>query len=59
MHGEADYYVPCEMSEQIEKANPEIIKRYTFKDAGHGLSFFAEPQRYREITEAFFAECCK
>lgn len=59
LHGEADYYVPCEMSEQIEKANPLMVKRYTFRNAGHGLSFFAETQRYREIAEAFFADCCK
>jgi len=59
LHGEADLYVPCEMSELIESSNKDKVKRYTFRNAGHGLSFFSNPERYREITEAFFYDCCK
>lgn len=59
LHGEDDRYVPCEMSEEIEKANPAMVTRYTFPNAGHGISFFSDKKRYREITEAFFAECSK
>lgn len=59
LHGEDDRYVPCEMSEDIKKANPAMVSRYTFPDAGHGISFFSDKERYRQIAEAFFAECSK
>ncbi len=59
LHGEDDRYVPCEMSEEIRKANKEKVTRYTFENAGHGISFFADKERYREITEAFFSEHTK
>ena len=59
LHGEDDRYVPCEMSAEIEKANKTKVKRYTFPDAGHGISFFSDKERYRRITEAFFADCTK
>ncbi len=59
LHGEDDKYVPCYMSERIETANRDIVKRYTFPDAGHGLSFFSDKERYREITEKFFSDCTK
>lgn len=59
LHGEGDLYVPCFMSEEIEKANPNMVKRYTFKDADHGLSFFADKDRYRKITGEFFEKVCK
>lgn len=54
LHGEEDLYVPCEMSEEILNANPKLVTRYTFPRAGHGISFFADKERYRELTEAFF-----
>ncbi len=58
-HGEDDRYVPCEMSEEIQRSNPEKVERYTFPDAGHGISFFSDKERYREITEEFFERCSK
>lgn len=59
LHGEADLYVPCYMSDEILKANPLMVTRHTFKDAGHGLSFFADKERYRKITEDFFEKTCR
>lgn len=59
LHGEADYYVPCEMSKQIEDANKEKVRRYTFRNAGHGLSFFADRIRYKKLIEDFFSDCLK
>ncbi len=59
LHGEDDRYVPCEMSEAIQCANPDKVERYTFPDAGHGISFFSDKERYREITEEFFERCSK
>ena len=53
IHGEADTYVPPEMSEEIRKANPELIERYTFPEAGHGLSYLYDPERYEKIFLGF------
>ena len=53
IHGEADTYVPPEMSEEIRKANPELIERYTFPGAGHGLSYLYDPERYEKIFLGF------
>ena len=59
IHGEDDRYVPCCMSEAIEKANPDMVKRYTFPNAGHGISYFADKKRYSDLVEEFFDDCCK
>ncbi len=59
IHGEDDRYVPCDMSDEILKANPELITRYTFPSAGHGLSFLVDTKRYREITEPFYKQLCE
>ena len=53
IHGEADYFVPCEMSREIHAANPEMIELHTFQDAGHGLSYLADPERYESLVNAF------
>ncbi|MBR6114406.1 MAG: alpha/beta hydrolase [Oscillospiraceae bacterium] len=53
LHGEDDRYVPCEMSARIAAANPALVRRYTFPGAAHGLSFLADPERYRLILEDF------
>ena len=50
MHGEIDKIVPCNMSEKIANANP-IIKRYTFENAGHVMSYLIHYDRYAEIAE--------
>ena len=53
IHGEADGYVPSDMSREIYEAIPHSDKkRITFAGADHGLSFLADPERYlREINE--------
>lgn len=52
IHGEDDLFVPPEMSKEIEEANPQLIKRITFKDAGHALSFVVDYDRYKkEVLE--------
>ncbi len=58
LHGEDDRYVPYQMSEEIQKANKDFVTRYTFPNAGHGISFFADKARYRKLTEEFFSQCC-
>ncbi len=59
IHGEDDRYVPCYMSEEIKEANSEKVSRHTFKNAGHGISYFADKRRYCELTEEFFTKCCE
>ena len=52
IHGEDDRFVPSKMSEGIAHSNPTMIKRITFKDAGHGLSFIEDYDRYkREVID--------
>ncbi len=53
LHGEADDFVPCDMSRQVAQANPGLVQRHTFPGAGHGMSFLVDPQRYRQLLTGF------
>lgn len=53
LHGEGDYFVPCEMSRQIQAANPEKVTLVTIPDAGHGLAYMVNPPKYEEAAIAF------
>lgn len=57
LHGEDDRFVPCEMSERIQRANPAMVRRFTFPGAGHGLSYLVDAQRYERLTKEFIDEC--
>lgn len=52
-HGEADLFVPPEMSEEAAKANPEKVKRFTFPGAKHTLSIMADPEKYENCVRVF------
>lgn len=52
IHGEADNFVPCEMSDIVSE-NPQWIQRYTFPNADHGISYLADPARYKRIVTDF------
>jgi len=52
MHGEDDRFVPCSMSREIAAANPDI-RLETFPEAGHGLSYLVDRDRYVGTVEAF------
>lgn len=54
IHGEADDFVPCEMSKEIAESNPNI-KIETFPDAGHGFSYLVDTERYRRVVREFIA----
>ena len=41
------------MSEEIYLSNPEVVERYTFKSANHGLSYIVDPEKYKKITNNF------
>ena len=53
LHGEADDFVPCEMSRKIYAAAPSGSKLVTIPDAGHGLCYMVDPGRYEEATRDF------
>lgn len=53
IHGEADRYVPCSMSADAEDANPQMVTRYTFPDAAHGISYLVDTPRYHRIVKEF------
>jgi len=53
IHGEADSFVPPEMSREIRDADPGKILLFTFPGARHGLSYVADPERYKKLATAF------
>lgn len=53
-HGEADDFVPCEMSRQNYAVCPSAKTLFTVPGAGHGLAFPAMQQAYLEAVAAFF-----
>ena len=53
IHGEDDRFVPCSMSREIHAANPDRVQLETFPDAGHGLSYIVDPQRYKRLVTGF------
>ena len=55
LHGEADGFVPCDMSCEVYNANTETIQRHTFPGADHGISFLVDTKRYRQIVTDFLA----
>ena len=54
IHGEADKFVPCEMSKAIYESNPDKIELHTFEGAGHGLSYIRHHEEYNATVRAFF-----
>lgn len=56
MHGEADDYVPREMSLAIGEGASVPVRHESFVGAGHCMSYIMYPERYREIRLGFFRE---
>lgn len=52
IHGDADGFVPCEMSD-IVSANSGMITRHTFPGADHGISYLVDSPRYKKIVTEF------
>ncbi len=54
IHGKVDDYVPYQMSiENYNACNSKIKQMSTFNDAGHGLSYLVNPEKYVEVIEEF------
>ena len=56
IHGEGDDFVPPYMSEEVRQANPDMVERHTFPNAGHGLSYLYDSERYQSIIREFIAK---
>ena len=56
IHGEDDRYVPCQMSEPVAEANPEMVRRFTFPGAAHGISYLVDTPRYHQIVKEFVSK---
>ena len=59
IHGEDDRFVPAYMSEPMAAANPARVTRFTFPDAGHGMSYLVDTPRYQKLTKEFIESCLK
>ena len=55
-HGESDDFVPCYMSQQNYDACTSKKQLVTIPDAGHGLCYLVNPERYLSTLQSFFAE---
>lgn len=53
-HGEADDFVPCEMSKVNYEACASTKKLVTIAEAGHGLSYVFDTEKYLTELGAFF-----
>lgn len=53
-HGEADDFVPFEMSQKLHEVTKSKTKLVAVKNAGHGLSYIIEPERYLKELRDFF-----
>lgn len=57
IHGEDDRFVPCSMSQEIQAANPAMVKLVLFPGAGHALSYIIDGEEYkRVVNEAMFRD---
>lgn len=57
IHGENDKVVPHEMSKKVYEANPSMITWVSFPEAGHGLSYIVDKERYKKLTNEFIDKC--
>lgn len=56
VHGEADDYVPCDMSRINYEACPAPKMLFTVPGAGHGLSYMVDREGYMDALTAFCRE---
>ena len=56
IHGEADGFVPCDMSREIFDACPAPKMRATFPGADHGISYIVDQAGYARAVDRFLTE---
>ncbi len=57
IHGEADDFVPCEMSKENYEACASFKAILTVPGAGHGLSYVTTPKEYLKLLADFATWC--
>ena len=57
IHGEADDFVPCDMSHRLYNACITKKKLVTVPNAGHGLAFPVDQDKYIDALKQFESEC--
>lgn len=55
IHGEADDFVPCDMTLEIAANCASRVEVVTFPGAGHGLSYISDPIRYEKAVYHFLS----
>lgn len=53
LHGDDDRLVPCDMSRQIHASSNGCTQLETFENAGHGLSYMTQPEKYEQVCIRF------
>lgn len=53
-HGEADDFVPCEMSQKNYDACVTHKRLVIVPDAGHGLAYMVDAERYLNALKEFY-----
>lgn len=57
IHGEADRFVPCDMSRRICASSRGLAKLLTVPYAGHGLSYLTDADLYEKTLRNFLRSC--
>lgn len=57
IHGEADHFVPCDMTRENYAACASRKTLLTVPGAGHGLSYLVDRSAYTSAVEKFLREC--
>jgi len=56
IHGEADDFVPCDMSREVYEACPSPKLLFTVPEAGHGLGYIMDLEGYLKAVVEFSTE---
>ncbi len=59
IHGEADRFVPCDMSRAIASSCASSVRLELFPNAGHAMCYMTDSERYRRIVGEFTKDCLK
>ena len=59
IHGEDDRFVPCEMSRELYMACASKAALVTVPEAGHGISYILDTEKYERAVKEFVGECLK
>ena len=57
IHGTGDTFVPFSMSEDIQKANPEMVRLVPIEGAPHAGAILKDPDTYGRAVADFIADC--